>query len=429
MDVIGILDSAPIRPDMVEETNLVQLTNRAPISHLAIERGLKALISDAGGTDESIHALNKLYKDLEHRDRKSADFLAAAFQDAVQFFGYDVRAKGFRHFASIDKYLSKVGTKGVFDALRYWAIGKPGKGERLIHFISLPIHRELLYALWCLLSDDNPDPQTVLGRVERTVTQAMFEGRDLIWSSEDLKRKQSIRWYIDWLNDHDTRRGALQEAVSKGLTIGDDEFVNQALRDAYNQLKQSGDPAVLYFVHTLTYLPKGSQRPNPDAVPQVEWLGRNRTDGLVSTSGGTHLGHIKKYADGGWGITPMEEGLVRVTDTARSLEDAKHYLVNRCTIKIAVEKDGESRCLRVVKKRVYSKNGARYSSDIPRPPTYQFDFWDDKHGLIPGESVSVRLPMGKSHQFEHVIKGEVTGVSQQSVSISGTSCYDTKRDP
>ena len=427
MDVIGILDSAPIRPDLVEETNLVQLTNRAPISHLAIERGLKALISDAGGTDESIHALNKLYKDLEHCDRESANFLAAALQDAVQFFGYDVRAKGFRHFASIDKYLSKVGTKGVFDALRYWAIGKPGKGERLIHFISLPIHRELLYALWCLLSDDNPNSETVSGRVERTVTHAMLEGRDFVWSPE---KEQSIRWYIDWLQDHSTRRGALQEAVSKGLAIRDDEFVNQILRDAYNELKQSDDPAVLYFVHTLTYLPIGSQSRNPDAVPQVEWLGRNRTDGLVSTSGGTHLGYIKKYADGAWGITPMEDGLVKVTDTARSLEDAKHYLVNRCTIKIAVEKDGESRCLRIVKKRVYSKNGARFTSDIPRPSmTYQFDFWDDKHGLIPGESVSVRLPMGKRHQFEHVINGEVTGVSQQSVSISGTSCYDTKRDP
>ena len=426
MDVIGILDSAPIRPDLVEATNLVQLTNRVPISHLAIERGLKALISDAGGTEESIHALNKLYENLQNCDKKSSEFLAVAFEDAVRFFRYNVKAKGFGHFASLDKYLSKVGTKGVFDALRYWSIGVPGKGERLIRYISPPIHRELLYALWCLFSDDNPNPETVSGRVERTVTHAMLEGRDFVWSPE---KKQSIRWYIDWLKDHSTLRGALQEAVSKGLAIRDDEFVSQTLRDAYNELKQSDDPAVLYFIHTLTYLPKGSQPRNPDAVPQVEWLGSNRTNGLVSTSGGTHLGHIKKYADGAWSITPMEEGLVRVTDTAISLEDAKHYLVNRCTIKIAVEKDGESRCLRVVKKRVYSQTDAEWTSEIKDlSRKFEFDFWDDKHGLIAGDNVSVRLPMKKSHQFENVIKGEITGVSQQSVSISGTSCYETKRD-
>ena len=56
-DVIDILDSAPIRPDMVDETNLVQLTNRIPIAHLAIERGLKALITETGSTAEHTHAL------------------------------------------------------------------------------------------------------------------------------------------------------------------------------------------------------------------------------------------------------------------------------------------------------------------------------------------------------------------------------------
>ncbi len=419
MDVISILDSAPIRPDLVAETNLVQLTNRAPISHLAIERGLKALITDSGGTEEPVHALNKLYENLKTCDKKSADFLAAVFEDALRFFGYNVREKGFRHFASLDRYLSKVGTKGVFDALRYWAIGVPGKGEDLIRYISPPIHRELLYALWCLLSDDDPNPEPISGRVERTITHAMFEGRHIVRSPEDTHKEQSVRWYMNWLfKDHSTRRSALQEAVGKGLAIKDDEFVNQILRDAYNELKQSEDPAVLYYIRTLTYLPKGSQHRNPDAVPQVEWLSKDRTNGVVKTTGGTNLGFIAKYADGAWGITPVEEGLVRVTDTARSLEDAKHYLVNRRTMKIAVETNGESRYLRVVKKRTYSQNEA-----------YQLDFWDDEHGLTPGENVSVRLPLGESHEFEHVTNGEVTGVSQQRVSIVGTSFYDIKRNP
>ena len=63
-DVIGILDSAPIQPDLVEETNIVQLTNRVPIVHLGIERGLKALTRESGRTAENTHGLNKLYRVL-----------------------------------------------------------------------------------------------------------------------------------------------------------------------------------------------------------------------------------------------------------------------------------------------------------------------------------------------------------------------------
>ena len=43
-DVISILDSAPMHRDLLPEKMIVQLTNRMPIAHLAIERGLKALV-------------------------------------------------------------------------------------------------------------------------------------------------------------------------------------------------------------------------------------------------------------------------------------------------------------------------------------------------------------------------------------------------
>ena len=57
-DVIDILDSAPMHRDLIPETMIVQLTNRVPIAHLAIERGLKARIASVGGTTEPIHSLN-----------------------------------------------------------------------------------------------------------------------------------------------------------------------------------------------------------------------------------------------------------------------------------------------------------------------------------------------------------------------------------
>ena len=142
-DVIAILDSSPIHLDLIPETTTVQLTNRMPIAHLAIEKGLKALTSVAGVTPESIHALNKLFRVLRNCDAGAADYLATAFEDAVNFFGYNVNVKGFGHFRSLEDYLSKVGTESSFEELRYWAIGETSKGESLIPYISPPIHREL----------------------------------------------------------------------------------------------------------------------------------------------------------------------------------------------------------------------------------------------------------------------------------------------
>ena len=75
LDAIAILDSAPIRPDMVMEANIVQLTNRVPIAHLAMERGLKALIAEGKESWKHTHGLNGLYRDLTKSDPESADYL------------------------------------------------------------------------------------------------------------------------------------------------------------------------------------------------------------------------------------------------------------------------------------------------------------------------------------------------------------------
>ena len=146
-DVISILDSAPMHRDLLPDKMTVQLTNRMPIAHLAIERGLKALVTDASGKPARIHSLDKLYRDLRKHDKDSADFLADAFEDAVRFFGYNVNVTGFEHFSSLDDYLCKAGTVKAFNALRYWAIEESPKEGNPIPPISPPIHRELLYAI------------------------------------------------------------------------------------------------------------------------------------------------------------------------------------------------------------------------------------------------------------------------------------------
>ena len=416
-DVIGILDCTPVQIDLIQEKNIIQVTNRAPIAHLAIERGLKALIFDRGTTPDETHSLNKLFRELGKWDVASADYLAKAFDDAVTFFGYNVNVKGLRHLQSLDKYLSNVGTKKHFNALRYWVIGKSSKGNPIPYVFS-PIHRELLCALWCLFLPNRRE--TVSDRVEREVAHAMSHGRHISYDANDTQKKQSVQWYKNWLfNTHTSCCTALKEAVDEGFSVTDDEFVTQTLRDAFNELGQSRDPAVRYYIRTLTYLPKGSQRRNPDAIPEVEWHQEDQS-GSVVTPAGTCLGFIEKYADGAWGIEPLEEGLAQVTDIARSMADAKHYLVNRLTRQVTATVNRESKQLRIVSEQDFF---------VPHNPSWtEVEFWDTNHGLCPGEEVSIELQSDADQSLVSVLEGTVTKVEEQKVSVTGTDCADVKKD-
>ena len=428
-DVIAILDSAPMQRDMVLEVNFVQLTNRVPIAHLAIERGLKALITDAGAKRENTHSLQKLYRRLKECDAASATFLNLAFSDAVDFFEYNTNVEGLCHFRSLDAYLSKTGHADAFNALRYWAIGENPKDEDPILYISPPIHRELLCALASLIGADS---NTIVSqRVESQLQQAMFHARDMWYTSDDSLKKQSIHVYLNWLfNVHKTRRGALQEAVSLKFNVADDEFTKRTLEAAHAELKQSSDPAVRYLIHRLSYLPKGSQRRNRDAIPDLNWLDDDQTFGEVLTSAGTFLGFVERYPDGGWGIQPSESGLVQVTDVAEALADAKHYLVNRLTHQVDVIMNGEPKTLRVVGESRYlffSTSDAEWTTDcdqIELKKEYELEFWDNTHGLASGDQIVVEL---RRHEFPgliDILEGEVHSIDGHKVSIEGWNYSD-----
>ena len=417
-DVIKILDSAPVHRDLIREAETVQLTNRVPIAHLAIERGLKALIAEANGTPEPIHSLNKLYRDLGKLDKASSGFLAKAFEDAVRFFGYNVNVRGFKHFRSLYDYLSKVGTDNAFEALRYWAIGETPKGESPIPYISPLLHRELLCALLCLFHPFRRW-QTVSDRVERTVAHAMTEGRSISWSTEDTHREQAVNCYRDWLNQHSTKCSALEEAVRHQFAVFDDEFITQVLRDAWNDLQQSKDPAVRYYMYTLVDLPKGSQPRNPDAVPVVKWFNMDQTGGVVSTPAGTCLGFIEKYADGRWGIDPSQDGPDGAPQIAEALADAKAYLVNHLTREVTVTVSNETKQLRV-------------TGSLPVPiavdtvdytQTYDLDFWDASHSLRLGDQILAELKLEGSSRFVFALEGTIIRVEEQKVWMKGMGIF------
>ncbi len=436
-DVIDILDSAPLQVDMLLERNLVQLTNRAPIAHLAMERGLKALITEVSGTWGHIHGLDKLYRALCQCGPDSAAYLAKAFEDAVKFFGYNVNAKGFSQLRSLDDYLSKVGTEKAFNALRYWAIGDPLGRDDPIQYLSHTlhtVHREILCALQWLFHPNQNRRQTVSQRVEGKVRRAMFNGRDISWGSDDTRTEHSVYWYKNWLfREHTTCCSALEEAVRRNFTIKNDAFVSQTIREAFKDLQQSKDPAVQYYIRTLTYLPKGAQPRNPDAVAEVEWYNGTKTKGMVVTSASTHLGFIEKYPDSSWGIIPEENGLRERPGNARSLADAKRYLVNRLTKPVTVTVEGKSKQLRIVSESdsfdapAVWLDPANLSEPLPDTSTFELEFWDAGHGLCPGDKISIELSGERNSQSVSVLEGIVTTVAEQKVSIDGTEFTDVKR--
>ena len=216
-DAIGILDSAPIQSSMFPQMDLLRVTVRIPIAHLAIERGLKTLIMQWAEENSSTeiskwlesknggwtHDLGRLYSKLNEIDKEPAQFLAGAFDDAVKFFGYNNKSNAYKHFKSVECYFSLVATNQVFEAMRYWMVENKSDEEGTILRISPPIHREVLSALWCLFLPRLR--QTVSERVEREVAEAMFDSADMSYATRDLEKKQLVEWYAHWLS----RRTAL----------------------------------------------------------------------------------------------------------------------------------------------------------------------------------------------------------------------------
>ena len=254
----------------------------------------------------------------------------------------------------------------------------------------------------------------------------MFDGRHISYSLDDTDTKQSVRWYKNWLfKTHTSRRTALEEAVRRNFTIKDgDQFVTQTLCNAYNELRQSKDPAVRYYIRILTYLPKGSQRRNPDAIPEVEWHQQDQS-GSVVTPAGTCLGFIEKYADGAWGIEPLGGSAYA---TAWSVADAKHYLVNGLTRQVTVTVSGEPKQLRIVTGQdSFHPSDPSWTPDI-EDPAYEVEFWDANHGLRPGDEVLMELQSEAVQRLVSVLKGTVTAVAEQKVSVTGTDCDDVKKD-
>ena len=408
-DAIDILDSTPVRPDLVEGFVFVQLANRLPLAHLAIERGLKELIIRASINFDPIHDLKKHYEKLQECDSASADFLARAFQDAVNFYGYNTKREGFKHYQSLIVYFSKTGTKEVFEVLRYWPIGEVSQSGNPFHDISPQIQRELLRAILLLfrpLRDENGFDcwETVSERVRDDVSRTMLASATI--ANSDSKEKQNAAAvYRDWLMSHTSAHSALAAAIKQKFVISKEcERANQLLLDTYKKIQQSKDPAVLYYLSTLNYLPEGSQQRQPDAIAEINWWHKNRFHGSIITPAKGILGLVHNLPNNAWMI---ESHLDNTRKIAWKLGDAMAYLVNHCTRRVEITAKGQSERLRIITHR----------NDLY--PNELLTFWDLNHGLSDGDPISVMMLKEANRNVKYVLKGTVEEVRAQTVRISG----------
>ena len=446
-DAINILDSAPLRPSMFSQLNIMQLGNRIPVAHLAIEHGLKALIREKADNDSAFevlrwlddgnkgkrHRLANLYSKLREVDDDQAKFLEEAFNDAVKFFGYNTGRNGFKHFESAESYLCKVATDKVFNAMRYWVIEGTEEQAKTIASISPPVHREILCALRCLFFPDFRE--TVSERVVSSLINARFEGKILYRNGTFNGERDSRIRSVERLTQENACVLHVLETANK---MGEDvralvATLVQAYIDGNVDTTKSDDHAVRYFFSTLSYLLSGSQPQDPKAVAEENWLKPDGTSREIRTSAGTPLGWVSKLADGAWAIAPMEEGTPGEMAIAWQLKDAKNFLINRLTSKVAVTANGgKVRELRVFTRShrwpfptPASNDGSKYAGTPlhPHPDRviYKLQFWDVNHGLELGDLVTMDLLLGEYDTVGGLtpiqLRGKVTSVENQSIAV------------
>ena len=260
----------------------------------------------------------------------------------------------------------------------------------------------------------------------------MFGARHnhIAYSPDDTCKEQSIREYWTWLfKEHATRRSALKDAVDSNFDLGREELFDEMVREAYDDLARSDDPAIQYLLVRLSYLPRGSQPRICDAVAEVEWLNDDQTRCTVVTPAGTCLGFLDKFSDGGWGITSLEAGLVGTGEIAEATADANRYLVNRLTREASCVVNGKPSESRIRIRDHFgfrSDVSARSWNDVEADAdvsTYTLEFWDTSHGLTRGDRVAIGVIWDEAAASASVLGGMVTDVVEHKVSIAGSDVW------
>ena len=425
-DALQILDDSPLRPDTPTQTTFVQISNRVPMAHLAIERGLKFLIRKHGGEVVHHHNLHKHLRQLREFDPSAVAFLEKTFGDTIAFYGLNPNHRGLGHIRSLNAYLETVGTKKAFDRMRYWELN-PEQEESLFRQVWPTIHREILLAIIILYGSNSSEGETITARVERTVHDALFPTERLFYSPGS-DHEATVKRYIDWILNHPSRQEAITQAYRRDFAIGD-EFMNSMLSQAYQSLTQSPDPALKFLISRIDVLPSQPR----DVIPPIEWSDAQKEQpGKVLTPGGTILGYVQRAQDGIWHIFPLRVGTGSKFVRARSQTDARSYLAQLLSDACNIKVDDEARTIRLVGEPPYrvTKNYGRMRDSADSvdsvPWTHKLDCWEKNHGIEPDDTIRVELPNRGEQHIIHAIEGQVTRTNGTELFIEGKDILEAR---
>ena len=428
-DALQILDDSLLQPDTPAQVTLIQMTNRMPTAHLAIERGLRFLIEKYGVKSDPHHDLHKHLRKLRGLAPSEVAYLERSFDDATVFYCLNPNQPNLGHIRSLDTYLEIVGTAKAFNRMRYWELN-PEQEESLFRKVWPTIHREILLAVSLLQVSDSSGLETISGRVEQTVHHTLLPTHQLIYSPGS-DHEATVKSYIDWILSHPSRQEALTQAFQLDFAIGD-EFMNGMVSQAYQSLTQLPDPAIRFLISRIDVLPSQPR----DVIPPIVWSDLKKEQiGKVLTPGGTVLGYIQRTQDGIWYIFPLRVGTASKFVRALSQTDARSYLAQLLSDTCRIKVNDETRTIRLVGEppcRVtenYSR--MRDSSDSVDPVlwTHKLNCWDKNHKIGPNDQIRVELPNSGEQNIDHVIEGEVTFTNGTELFIEGRDILGVAADP
>ena len=393
-------------------------------THLEIEKGLKWAIVRSGSSlkDRETHSIHSLIQRLGNTGdtgREILEYIREAFRSVKRFYKIDDGRQGFRHLKTLDSYFGAVGGEDVYESARYdvlesiacnnfslekWPSPKLQKVWKIVHI-------EIMRALENLGSYESWEGNLELGETVQSRVELLFR------KAVNLNRyigDADPQSFMNWAVGYGSAVELMNEAVEKDLTLSEDEHFNEVLKLAYEDLRNSDDPAVQYRLKTFLYLPKGSVKPLDgielsEALKSINnWEYRL----MVRDPSGELLGYIDHRLDNSWQMSLL--GYNMFVNSWRR-DDAIWSLIRRTVWPTEFIVNGESRQYYVIDRNpgygiIYQLETGTRVSDLTENILDIF-FWNEEHGLETGDHIAFRAvepeELREPAGYAEIVVGEV----------------------
>lgn len=209
-------DLMPSSNDLFWPVNLANFTTRAYPLHMGLELGMKSLIRHVNPRSLG-HNLDACYRNLPSEHQTALD---DAWNDAVEFYGFDATLPHLKHLLPLETYLKATGSSTRFVDYRYWPLEVSEKDLNVIPepWASAPVtllelNRELLRYLSDLIGGWGGKvggPYLLTDLVEHSVMMAISSNTPAMkdYLSKPRAGQRPFTNYLKELFDTDQRTAA-----------------------------------------------------------------------------------------------------------------------------------------------------------------------------------------------------------------------------